>query len=204
MDNQRIIKNLPKNVTHNISAGYIGNVIPLLPEKLLTLSKYQLWHFSYRHFKSNGFYIGCIKDTNSRQQIDTLQSLMDLKEFKKRDSCLSVFNTMSANDKRRRQMLQNNRFANCKIDSGRNMIHISCTNETELVNQSTRVGEMIQNQIALDLGLKETIRTRGNSRTPMVLTLLETEPAVKDELGNDIIIMQTIYISCMMIQNCSR
>jgi len=111
---------------------------------------------------------------------------------------------MSANDKRRRQMLQNNRFANCKIDSGRNMIHISCTNETELVNQSTRVGEMIQNQIALDLGLKETIRTRGNSRTPMVLTLLETEPAVKDELGNDIIIMQTIYISCMMIQNCSR
>jgi len=85
-------------------------------------------------------------------------------------------------------MLQNNRFANCKIDSGRNMIHISCTNETELVNQSTRVGEMIQNQIALDLGLKETIRTRGNSRTPMVLTLLETEPAVKDELGNDVLV----------------
>jgi hypothetical protein len=187
MENQRIIKRLPKGVTHNVAAGYIGDVISI-PEKLLTLSKSQLRHFSCRNFKLNGFYIGCIKERNENQQIDALQRLMEREEFKQRDSCLPVFNTMSSNDNRRKLMLKSNRFAHCKMDSGRNMIHVSCTKETELVNKATSVGDMIHDHIALDLGLTETITTRGNSGNAMVLTLLETEPAVKDELGNDVLV----------------
>jgi hypothetical protein len=60
------------------------------------------------------------------------------------------------------------------------MIHISSTKEKQLVKHARLVGELVKNRIALDLGLVEGISTdaQGNRTTPMVLTLLETEPAV--------------------------
>ena len=179
MQNPIQFKNLPKGITYNAAAGFVADNVPI-PEKPLVLTRQQLLKFSFKNYSTNGFYIGNVQDEGERRQIDILQSQMAQKSFETRDSCLHVFNSMSEDDIRRRKLLSGTIFANYKIDRGRNMIHISNTKEKKLVKQTRIVGDLVQNRITLDLGLVEEITIGTNNNTPMVLTLLETEPAVDD------------------------
>ena len=194
MENLNNIKNLPRGVTYNFAAGFIGESV-VLPEKIVTLNRHQLKHFSSKNYGKNGFYIGCVKNDEERKKIDVLQGLMEREAFKTRNSCLPVFNTLSSNDDRMKK-LGAKRFANCKIDGGRNMIHISSTKEKQLVEHATTVGFILRDKIASDLNLSNLERRSSRSKSsPMVLTLLETEPAVRDNEG-DIVRVPDQLIHC--------
>jgi hypothetical protein len=180
MENPNQFKNIPKGITHNAAAGFIADNVPI-PEKPLVLTKQQLQKFNFKNYSINGFYIGNVQNETEHRQIDILQSLMARESFENRQSCLHVFNSMSEDDTRRRKLLSKKEFANYKIDRGRNMIHISNTKERQLVKHARLVGEIVKHRIALDLGLEEAINIDAKgTNTPMVLTLLETEPAVGD------------------------
>ena len=179
------VKDVPYGVTYNFAAGFIDTPVEFR-EKILSISTDQLRNFSYKNKVKNGFYFGVIENEEERQQIDKLQELMEKKEFKTRDSCLPVFNTFKSYDDRLKQLRKAKPFD--KIDGGRNMIHISKTNEKQLLEYSNVLGSIIRDKIAADLDFSslslERRCTRSSKRIlPIILTLLETESAIRDDKG---------------------
>jgi len=183
------VKKIPKNVHWNLVSGLVGDTNKL-PETVLTInSRQHLYNFSYQFYKVNGFYIGYVDDASDRKQIDILQDYLAIENFSSRDSCVPVFNTFPSYDKRLKQ-LKAKRFVNSRIDRGRNMIHISCTKEKLLKQQSLKVGALLQRKIAKDLHWSSSITSTcsENFHDQMVLTLLETEASVKDHNGFDVFV----------------
>ena len=131
------MKKLFKDVTYNQSAGFVGvnkkKNEQDIRERILELTDFQRHQFSAKNYEIYGFYIGWIEDEEDRIQIDVLQQQMLKEPFKTRNSYLQVFNTLSSEDRRAKQLRKRR---GSRVDGGRNMIHISNTTEVDLKEQA--------------------------------------------------------------------
>ena len=173
------MKKLFKDVTYNQSAGFVGvnkkKNEQDIRERILELTDFQRHQFSAKNYEIYGFYIGWIEDEEDRIQIDVLQQQMLKEPFKTRNSYLQVFNTLSSEDRRAKQLRKRR---GSRVDGGRNMIHISNTTEVDLKEQANIVGNIVRSKISQDLNLTA-------ERNQMVLTLLETESSVQGDCVPD-------------------